>query len=343
MKQSIRLAAMGILVFAAGCKEQQYKLTKEGRVKLEYKTFGGSGERVKYGNAIKYTLLPFYGDSLLANPFDTVPQVIEIDSTRLPAEYIEIFTSANKGDSVITRVSTDSIMKLTQLPPYAKKGSFFSNHFKILDILTDPVAIAAAKSESMLEMRKLDSVNSEKQKVIDDKTISDYLAKNNIKTTKTPKGTYVEITTPGDGPAIDRGMAATVDYRAKTLEGTEFDSSYDSTGKSVKPYTFLVGAPRGAIEGWSDGLKYFKKGAKGRLFIPSYLAYGSRGAGGVVKPNTPLMFDISVQDVMTGAQYQAKMQEKQKEMQDKFKKMMEDQKAKAKADSIAKAKAEGKK
>ncbi len=339
MNKKINLAAVAILLLIAGCKEQPFKTTKAGRLKIEYKTFGGNGTRVKYGSAVKYTLKAYYGDSLLSTPpFDTVPQIIDIDSTKLPAEYIEVFTSAFNGDSVITRIPTDSLMKVTQLPPYAQKGKYYSNHFKILDVISGLTNINAAKTESMNEMKKVDSIASEKQKVIDDKTISDYLAKNNIKATKTAKGTYVEITTPGDGPAVDSGEAVTVDYRAKTLEGTEFDSSYDSTGKSVKPYTFLVGQPRGAIEGWSDGLIFFKKGGTGRLFIPSYLAYGSRGAGGVVKPNTPLMFDVSVLDVMSADKYKTMMQEKQQEMMEKFKKMREDTQEKAKADSIARAK-----
>ncbi|HVZ98619.1 MAG TPA: FKBP-type peptidyl-prolyl cis-trans isomerase [Chitinophagaceae bacterium] len=339
MNKTISLAAIAVLLLIAGCKEQPFKTTNKGNLKLEYKTFGGSGVRVKYGNAVKYTLQTYYSDSLLSTPpFDTVPQIIEIDSTRLPAEYLEIFTSAYNGDSIITRVSTDSLMKVTQLPPFAQKGKYLSNHFKILDVLTDPIKIAAAKTETMNEMKRIDSIATEKQKGIDDKTISDYLAKNNIRATKTAKGTYVEITTPGDGPAVDSGEAVTVDYRAKTLEGTEFDSSYDSTGKSVKPYTFVVGQARGAIEGWSDGLKLFKKGGKGRLFIPSYLAYGSRGAGGVVKPNTPLMFDVSVEDVMSADKYKAMMQEKQKEMVEQFNKMREKAKEKTKADSIANAK-----
>ena len=108
-----------------------------------------------------------------------------------------------------------------------------------------------------------------------------------------------------------------------TLEGKEFDSSYDSTGKSVKPYTFVIGQ-RGSIEGWADGLVYFKKGGKGKLFIPSYLAYGSRGSG-EIKPNTPLMFDVSIVDVLTQDQYRTKMEAQQKQMQEQMKKMRETQ------------------
>ena len=325
MNKKISFAAMAILIFAVGCKDQSFKKTKKAGI--EYRTGGGNGTQIKYGNAIEFQAFQYYNDSLMANPFDTVAQVIEIDSTKLPPDYIEIFTSAKNGDSVFTRTPTDSIAKYNPLPPYAKKGhgQYFSYHFKILDIVTDPAKVAAIRTASMESMRKIDSISTIKQKRIDDSILNAYLTKNNIKATKSAKGTYVEIIDPGTGDAIDSGKAITVDYRGMTLEGKEFDSSYDSTGKSVKPYTFVIGQ-RGAIEGWSDGLVYFKKGGKGKLFIPSYLAYGPRGAGADIKPNTPLMFDVSIIDVLTQDQYRAKMEAQQKQMQDQMKKMREMQK-----------------
>jgi FKBP-type peptidyl-prolyl cis-trans isomerase FkpA len=314
MNKSITVAIISILLLAVGCKDQAFKKTKSGG-RLEYKSIGsGSGDNVKYGNSMAFKAFSYYNDSLMATPIDTVTQVIEIDSTKLPKEYIEIFTSAKKGDSIITRVSTDSIAKFSPLPPYAKKGNYIGYHFKIVDILTDPAKVNAIRAESMESMRKVDSISTEKQKGIDDKTISDYLARNNIKTTKTAKGTYVEIESAGTGDAIDSGKAISVDYKGMTLDGKVFDQSYDSTGKSVKPFTFVIDQ-RGAIEGWSDGLVLFKKGGKGKLFIPSYLAYGSRGAGADIKPNTPIMFDVEVKDVLTKEQYQAQMEQRNKMMQ----------------------------
>ena len=323
MNKLIGLAALAILLFAVGCKDQKFKKTK--KMGIEYKSSGGSGDPIKYGNAIKFQAFQYYNDSLMSNPFDTVAQVIEIDSTKLPADYIEVFTSARNGDSVFTRQSIDSLAKSGPLPPYAKTGPghYFGYHFKILDIVTDPAKIAAIRNSSMESMRRIDSISMIKQKGIDDSTLNAYLAKNNIKTTKTAKGTYVEIIDAGTGDSINNGKAITVDYRGMTLEGKEFDSSYDSTGKSVKPYTFVIGQ-RGSIEGWADGLVYFKKGGKGKLFIPSYLAYGSRGSG-EIKPNTPLMFDVSIVDVLTQDQYRTKMEAQQKQMQEQMKKMRETQ------------------
>ncbi len=306
------LVAAGLLILAAGCNNPRFTKLKGG---LEYKIIKGSGDKeIKYGNAIQFRVQQYYNDSLMATPYDTVSQVIEIDSTKLPAEYVEIFKSAKKGDSVVTRISTDTIMKFNQLPPFAKKGQFFGYRFKIVDVITDPAQVEPMRNATIQNMRKADSLAMEKQKGVDDKTITDYLAKNNIKATKTPEGTYVEIQDPGTGEQVDTGKAVAVNYKGMTLDGHIFDQSYDSTGKVIKPYTFVVGQ-RGAIEGWSDGMVYFKVGGKGRLFIPSSRAYGSRGQGPDIKPNTPIMFEVAIDKILTKAELQKEMEEQQKMMQ----------------------------
>ncbi len=72
---------------------------------------------------------------------------------------------------------------------------------------------------------------------------------------------------------------------------------------------------RGAIEGWDDGIRMFKKGGSGRLFIPSSLAYGARGAGADIKPNESLMFEIQVVDVIPAEQYKKQMEAQNRLMQ----------------------------
>ena len=76
-------------------------------------------------------------------------------------------------------------------------------------------------------------------------------------------------------------------YKGTLISGKVFDSSYDRG----EPITFPV---TGVIKGWTEALLLMKEGAKWKLFIPSDLAYGSRGAGGVIPPNTTLIFDIEL-------------------------------------------------
>jgi FKBP-type peptidyl-prolyl cis-trans isomerase len=294
-----------ISIFAAGCSDNSFKKTKSG---LEYKVFrGNNGTPVKYGNAIKFTLQSFYKDSILATPYDSIPQVLQIDSLRLPPDYIKIFSDVRKDDSVVTKILVDSAMKSGQVPPFAKKGQYLGFRIKIHDVITDSAAITSATKDVMRRLMKVDSLMMVNQKVKDDQILKDKIAKENINAIKTEKGTYVEINNPGKGMAIDSGKAVTVNYKGMTMDGKIFDQSYDSSGKPTKPYTFLVGE-RGAIEGMDDGIRLFKKGGSGRLFIPSVLGYGPRGAGGEIKPNESLIFEVQVVDVNNGDDYRVKME-----------------------------------
>lgn len=295
-----------ITIFAAGCTDNTFKKTKSG---MEYKIFRGNDNTpVKYGNAIKFTLQSFYKDSILSTPYDSIAQILQIDSLRLPPDYLKIFSETRKGDSLITKILVDSAMKSGQVPPFAKKGQYLGFRIKVHDVITDSAAITAATKEVMQQLMRVDSLMMVNQKIKDDKILSDKIAKENITAVKTAKGTYVEITNPGEGIAIDSGKAVTVNYKGMTLDGKIFDQSYDSSGKPTKPYTFLVGQRGAAIEGWDDGIRMFKKGGSGRLFIPSVLAYGPRGAGADIKPNESLIFEIQIVDVNNGDDYRVKME-----------------------------------
>ncbi|MDE3214058.1 MAG: FKBP-type peptidyl-prolyl cis-trans isomerase [Bacteroidota bacterium] len=304
MNKKMSLFALAVVMLATGCKEHKFEKSNSGR--FEYEIFNeGSGNNVKYGDAILFRAYDYYNDSLMTTPVDSVIQVIEIDSSKLPADYVHVFMQAKKGDSIVTRTSYDSIRKFNPTYDTTKKG-YIGYHFRILDIITDQSQVPYYKERANLSMRKIDSIETAKQMVIDDSVITAYLTKHQIKATKTAKGTYVEIIDPGTGPQVDTGEAIVVDYKGMTLDGKEFDSSFDSTGKSVKPFTFAIGQP-GAIEGWSDGLVHFKKGGSGNLYLPSYLGYGRRGAGNVIPPNSPLIFYVKVKDILSKAQYEKKM------------------------------------
>lgn len=302
-----------LLIVAAGCTNTRFKKLKKSG--LEYKIFSGNGgTAIKYGNTIKFKAAGYYKDSVLSTPYDSVEQFVDIDSMRLPPDYITIFKEAKKGDSIVTRILVDTAMKYGQVPPFAKKGNYLGFRMKVLDVITDPAKAATQKKEAMNRMMSVDSIARVKQKITDDKVLSDRITKEKINAVKTTKGTYVEVTTTGEGAPIDSGMAVTINYRGSTLEGKEFDKSYDSSGKAVKPYTFIVGQ-RGSIEGMDDGIRMFKKGGAGRIFIPSTLGYGSRGAGADIKPNECLVFDVKVVDVMPADQYKKQMSAQNKAMQ----------------------------
>jgi FKBP-type peptidyl-prolyl cis-trans isomerase len=107
----------------------------------------------------------------------------------------------------------------------------------------------------------------------------------NIKTL--PSGLQYEVIQEGNGQSPGPSDYVTVHYRGTLLDGTEFDSSY----ARKEPSTFPVNA---VIAGWTEALQLMKPGAKWRVYIPSQLAYGTRGAGRVIGPNAALIFDIEL-------------------------------------------------
>ncbi len=106
---------------------------------------------------------------------------------------------------------------------------------------------------------------------------------------KTESGLYYQITEHGTGEQPQRGQHVAVHYTGMLLDKTVFDSSY----RRREPIEFKVGVGQ-VISGWDEGIMLLHQGDKARLVIPAELAYGSRGAGGVIPPNAPLIFDVEL-------------------------------------------------
>ena len=109
---------------------------------------------------------------------------------------------------------------------------------------------------------------------------------------KTESGLRYKIIQEGDGKKAAKGDMVSVHYKGQLLDGTVFDSSY----KRKEPIDFTIGVGQ-VISGWDEGIQLLKVGDKARLVIPSNLAYGSQGAGGVIPPNAPLLFDVELVDI----------------------------------------------
>jgi peptidylprolyl isomerase len=94
----------------------------------------------------------------------------------------------------------------------------------------------------------------------------------------------------GDGEEATAGKKVTVHYVGVSfLTGEEFDASWNRG----QPFEFKLGKGQ-VIPGWDQGVAGMKVGGRRRLTIPSALAYGARGAGGVIKPNEPLVFVVDL-------------------------------------------------
>ena len=98
----------------------------------------------------------------------------------------------------------------------------------------------------------------------------------------------------GTGKAAERGALITAHYRGWLEDGTEFDSSY----KRGEPFQIVLSNNR-VIQGWILGLKGMKTGGKRKLWVPAALAYGERQIGTMIPPNSNLIFEIELLEVLT--------------------------------------------
>lgn len=106
---------------------------------------------------------------------------------------------------------------------------------------------------------------------------------------ETVSGLRYQIVQKGNGPQAKQGQQVSVHYQGALVDGTVFDSSY----KRKEPIEFQLGVGQ-VIAGWDEGLQLLNVGDKARFVIPSDLAYGSAGAGGVIPPDAILVFDVEL-------------------------------------------------
>lgn len=107
----------------------------------------------------------------------------------------------------------------------------------------------------------------------------------------TASGLQYEVITPGTGATPKETDRVKVNYRGTLLDGTEFDSSYARN----QPAVFAV---NGVIPGWTEALQLMKLGGKYRIWVPSKLAYGARGAGRAIGPNAMLVFEVEPLEIV---------------------------------------------
>jgi len=305
-KQSVYfLVVMMAMVLAfASCKNNvDFKKTKSG---VMYKIFGDTKDSVvKPGNIMKinYTIKIGSSDSVLQTSVGKLPLFIPIEANVPPEAYspLEVFGLLRKGDSAVIVQLVDTLLKKNpggQMPPFFKKGDKLVTVVKVLNVFSSQ-ELAAKDREVETEKEQV-----RMQKEIEDDLVKSnadmtaWLAKKNITTaTKTGRGTYVEVKDPGTGLQADSGKFVTVRYEGKTLEdGKVFQSTLDPKSQA---YTFQIGSKvNGSIAGFDEGLRVFKKGGKGTLYIPGPLAYGKNPPqGSSFKPNAALIFDIVMENV----------------------------------------------
>ena len=128
--------------------------------------------------------------------------------------------------------------------------------------------------------------------------IQTYLTANNLTSVKTASGLDYVITTKGTGAIPTKGQTVTANYSGYLLNsngtlGIEFDSNVDAPFGHVSPFSFTLGIGQ-VIAGWDQGFALLPVGTVATLLIPSYLGYGTIGAGSSIPINSILVFKVKV-------------------------------------------------
>jgi FKBP-type peptidyl-prolyl cis-trans isomerase FkpA len=294
------LLLTGLFFLAMASIQAQFITIKPG---LEYLIItNGEGEKIKQGDFFETQIGQVYNgkekDSVLYDSRQHSNQIAAFDSTAMPPDYFVIFSQVRKGDSVVTRILTDSIMSSGNFPPFIEKGQHITGHYKIIHIFKDKQSADSAFRVNSEQERIKDSIESAGQLLMDKKMIESYLEKNNIKTIRAPQGTYVQIINPGAGELIGKNKEVKVYYTGNSIvSGKIFDSNIDSSFGHTTVLSFIT-ASGSVMKGWEDGFSLLRKGAEAWLYIPSVLAYGKAGTGSAIGPNENLSFYVKVVNVL---------------------------------------------
>ena len=181
-----------------------------------------------------------------------------------------VFGSVVEGQDVVNAIAQDDLINEVIIEKNGEKA----NNFDAAKIFTSELEKLKKEAEIKAENAK---------KAIEE------LKKG---ATVTESGLAYKITKKGSGPKAEAGKTVSVHYTGKLTDGTKFDSSYDRN----QPIDFPLGQGR-VIKGWDEGISLLNVGSKATFIIPPDLAYGARGAGGVIPPNATLIFEVELVEV----------------------------------------------
>ena len=314
MKYNLSLLSfLTVMIFTiAGCGSLDYKKTKSG---LLYKIISSGNSKnpiAKENNYLKFNVVTKLNDSVIYSSYGKMPGYSKVVAAK-EADYspVEIFGMLKKGDSAITVSMIDTFLKrgmANQLPPGAKKGDRMVITFKVLDVFTNDSAIQKDYNSEMVKDKPRQQKEMQEQMAIQKKQIKEmrakqeedwrksgeidkelknmeiYLASKKITAQQTGSGTFVVIKQQGTGASVKDEDTVTVKYTGRILAT---DSVFQSDS-----YTFPLGEAA-VIQGWDEGIKLFKVGGKGTIYIPGFLAYGAN-ARPPFRAFEALIFDVEL-------------------------------------------------
>lgn len=184
------------------------------------------------------------------------------------------------GDSAIFKINAANFYSFSEgfenVPQNIRVSDYFTFYIKLNEIIR----------HDSFESHLLDKYHESEE--VEMKILQDFLKRANINIEPSSTGYYYVEEKKGQGNLIETGNLVSIYYTGKLVDGRVFDTNY---GKS--PMNFRVGFGQ-VIPGMDQGIRNMREGGKGKLIIPSKLAYGVQGVPGKIMPYSSLIFEIEV-------------------------------------------------
>ena len=303
MKKNLTLATIIVAAAAmlASCGGGDKFKTTPGGLHYKFEKQDKSAQQVQDGDVLvgEMTML-FENDTAFTN-VGHADRILQAQRT-FDGDLYEGLIMMHIGDKAVFAIEADSLAKFlqsNQMHPDYKPGTGQKIYYyvNLQDIVTKE-EIMQEQSNFMQEMQDRQQAEPE--------AIAKYVADNNIKVKPTADGLYVIVKKKGNGAKVATGKEVAINYTGRLLDGTMFDSSvegdarqggiYNPQREPYEPLKYVVGQ-MGLIRGWEEGIMGQPAGTILQLVIPSEMAYGSQGAGRLIPPFSPLVFDLEIVSV----------------------------------------------
>lgn len=282
--KKILIALCSLTVISLQAAAQQ-KFSKDPRG-FEYKIVKSvSSKKITLGDVVFMDIA--YSNSKDSMLFDSKtrlgqPAQLLIGTSTFKGDLNDALQLIGTGDSAVFKIKADSIFERTfaqPRPAFVAAGSYLNFYIKVV------------KAVNQDELLREQQAEADKKAQEEEGKLEKYIADNKLTVKKTQSGLRYYITQNGTGATPSTKSKVSVHYTGKLLNGQKFDSSVDRG----EPFSFTLGVGQ-VIKGWDEGIALLNKGSKAVLLIPSYLGYGSRGAGGSIGPFEPLQFEVELID-----------------------------------------------
>lgn len=306
MKNTKSLLALVVVLLGATTMSSCQKTKVTEKDGIEYTYIKEGSEKAPNGHFLLYNLQITNGSDSVIYTTEGQPMpgyLMANDSMPATNGMDEIFLHLRKGDSIVFQSTAKTIFG-QNVPPFLKEDETVKVNLGAFEVM-DETAIQAYFEKMMSAEDSKKSERAVEMLAQEAGVIEAYAAEKGLTVQKTANGLYYAIETEGTGEATTPGTTMYVNYAGYLLDGTLFDTSYPeiakandmfNEGREYGPLPVNVGMGQ-VIPGWDEGLMLLKNGSKAKFLIPSPLGYGEAGAGGMIGPNSILVFDVEVTDV----------------------------------------------